>query len=133
ADREGDPAPEAVVMAALPPLLDQPRGLQLIQLETCPLATGQHLVPGARRHPHPEAAQHLLPQPPALQVLPRLLGLRRLPEVALVELRGPLEQLPEPRLPPATLLGPRVLVLPLQLDPVALGKRLGRRRELQPL
>src|SRR5262249_20167197 len=133
ANRERDPVPEPVVVAALPALLDQARGQQLLLFEPGPLAPGQHLVPRARRHPHPEAPQHVLAHPPPLPVAPRPLGLRRLPQVPLVVLRGPLEQLPQPRLPPPPLLGVRVLVLPLHLDAVPLGQRLHRLGKGEPL
>ncbi len=94
AHREHDPGAEAVVVAALPPLLDQPRGRQLGDAEPRPLPARQHLVPGARRVAHPERPQHLLAQTARRQVLTRLAGLLRLPQVAGVELRGPREQPP---------------------------------------
>src|SRR5262249_37656930 len=116
-DREGDPRSKPVVVTPPPPLLDQPPAQQPTHLLPRPLAPQQHLIPGARGHPHPEPPQHVLPQPPALQISPRPLRLRRLPQISLVELCRPLEQLPQLRPPPPSLLGPRVLVLALELDP----------------
>src|SRR5262249_21710053 len=117
----GGPRADPVVAPPPPPLLDPPRREQLVDLEPRPLAPGQHLVPRARRHPHAEPAQNLLTESAPRQILPRLLRLRRLPQVALVELRGPFEQLPEPRLSPPRLLRPRILALALELHTEPLG------------
>ena len=60
----------------------------------------------------------------------RLLGL---PEVGGVEARGAVEQLAEAASLLALGLGPRVLLLALQLDPVAVGEQLDRLGEAEPL
>ena len=136
ADREHDPAAEAVVVAArrLLGALDQPGGEQLVDREAGDLAALEDRVPGARREADAEALQDLLAEPALLgQVAPRLGGLRRLPQVGLVEGCDPLEDLAEPAAAAARLLGLRVLGLALDLDPVALGERLDGIGERQPL
>jgi len=100
ADREHDPRPEAVVLAAAAAALDQPDPAQLVDLEAGPLAGEQDLVPGARREADPEVAQGRLGEPATGQVLARFAALARLPEVAGVEGGGPFEQLLEPPLTP---------------------------------
>ncbi len=133
ADREHDPRAEAVVLAAAPPTLHQTDPAQLLDLEAGPLAPQQHLVPGARRVADPEGAQHLLAEPALGQVFARLAGLVGLPEVGRVEGGGAVEQLPEAASLLALGLGPRVLLLALELDPVAVGEQLDRLGEAEPL
>ena len=94
----------------------------------------QDLVPGARRVADAEGAQHLLAEPALGQVLARLAPPPRSP-------RGSWRRRPAVRssssLEPAALLaprlGPRVLLLALELDPVAVGEQLDRLGEAEPL
>ena len=88
-------------------------------------------VPGAQ--PTPNSRQRLVAQPAAGQVVARLRRLRRVAQEGRVEARRALEQLGQPRALLARLLGPRILGLALELDPVAVGQRLHRVGEREPL
>ena len=116
-----------------PPALDQADAAQLIDLEAGALPATSTRVPGARREADTEGPQHPLAQAPLGQVLARLAGLFRLPEVAGVEGGGAIEQLFEaaPVLAPG--LSAWVLLLALELDPVAVGEQLDRLGETEPL
>src|SRR5207247_4864514 len=81
----------------------------------------------------PTRPQHIRPQSPPRAVLPRRRGRRRLPEVALVERRRPLNERAQPLPPPPPLLRPRILVLTAELHAVAVGQHLDGRREVEPL
>src|SRR5439155_5331816 len=118
---------------SLPPLLHQPRRDQLRHREPRPLAAGQHLVPGARRVADAEAPEDRLAQPAPGQVLPRLGSLPGLPEVRRVERRGSLQELAQPGPAPPHLLGARIRLLQLELDPEALRQALEGLRKRQPL
>src|ERR1044072_7169192 len=133
ADREHDPLAEAVVLAAAATALRQPHRAQLLDPEARPLATQQHRVPGARRVADRECATRLLLQAPLPPVGARLRRLLGLPEEVRVEGGGAIEQVAQapPLLPPR--LRPRVLLLALQLDPVAFGEHLAPLAEAEPL
>jgi hypothetical protein len=132
-DREHDAGAEAVVLLPLLAALDEPDAVHLRHREARPLPGDEDLVPGTRREPDAEVPQRPLRQPARGEVLARLAGLPRLPEVVGVVGRGALEQLLQASAGLAARLGPRVLLLALQLDPVAIGQRLDRLGELQPL
>ena len=136
ADREHDPRAEAVVVAlALLALQHQPRRLDLLDRVARLLAAHQHRVPGrpARSRPRTRASTSLA-QPAPGQVLARLRRLRRVAQEA------------SRRSPPcarAARSAARALArcssargsscLALELDPVAVGQRLDRVGERQPL
>src|SRR5204863_3177637 len=131
---EDDPAAEAIVQAALAlGPLGQPGVVGLAIGVARAARRPQHAVVRARRVTNAELAQRLLLQPPAGEIFPRVARLVGLPQVALVESAGALEQLVEPlaQLPP---LGrTRSLLLALQLDAVAVGEVLQRTDEVQAL
>src|SRR5436190_2242607 len=132
-EREHDPTAEAVVEAAVATPLPKPGRRQLLLAEPEPLCGHHHAVPGARRIADAELAQDLLAQTSSPQVLPRARRLLRLPQHPLVVRGGPLHQLEQPLPALAPLLRLRVLLLTLQLDVVALGERLDRLPEVEPL
>ena len=133
AHREHDPRPEAVVVTTLPSLLHQSGRRQLGNAESGPLSAGEHLIPGARRVPHAERPQDLVAETARRQVLARLAGLLRFPEVIRIELRRPTQRLPQPRAPLPRLLGPGILALSLKLDAITVRQRLHRLAEAQTL
>ena len=98
-----------------------------------PLAADQDRVPGTRRVADAEPFQGLLLEAALGKVgacLPRLLGV---PEVAAVERGGAVQQLAELAPLLAAGLDLRVLLLALELDPVAVGQQLHRLGESEPL
>src|SRR4029077_8086158 len=80
-----------------------------------------------------EGAQRLLAQPALGQVRARPTRLLGVPEVLRVEARRAIEQLAQAATLLAPSLRPRILLLALQLDPVAVGEQLHRLREAEPL
>ncbi len=133
ADREHDPRAEAVVLAALLVALGEADAVQLADAEAGLLAADEDLVPGARRVADPEGAQHLLAESALGQVIAGFAGLLGLPEVVGVVGAGALQQLLQPAPLLASGLRPRVLLLALDLDPVAVGEQLDRLGEAHPL
>ena len=133
ADREHDPRAEAVVLLAFAPALDEADAVQLADAEAGLLAADEDLVPGAGRVADAEGPQRLLAQSPLGQVLARLGRLRRLPEVAGVIGGDALQQLLEATALLAAGLCPRVLLLALDLDSVAVGQHLHRLGEPEPI
>src|SRR5439155_24280733 len=118
-ERKEEPAREVVG----PPAADESGRLELLARES--------LLERLRRHARPERcesesefAADVFGEPALDEVRPRRLSLRRIPEVALVELRGVREQVAQPLLapPPLLVLGRALLVL--ELDAVAIGQRL---------
>ena len=133
-DREHDPGAEAVVMApALLAAQDQAGRLDLLDRIARLLTAEQDRVPGPRRAADPELGQRLGAQPAAGEVVARLRRLRRVTQEGRVEARRALEQLGQPGALLARLLGPRILGLALELDPVAVRQRLHRVGEREPL
>src|SRR6185436_13801489 len=116
---------EAVVEPAAA-ALGEPGRLQLLGPEPVALGADEHPVPRARRVADPELAQHLLPQAAADQVVARLRGLLRVPEELRVVAGRAIEQLGQPLAPSPALLGLRIVVLELELDPVAVAQQLDR-------
>ena len=114
-------------------LLDQADRVHLLDPEARPLAGDEDLVPGARREADAEVLQRLLGEPALGQVLARLAGLLRLPEVVRVVGGAAFQQLLQALAALPCGLRPRVLLLALQLDPVAVGERLDRLGEPEPL
>ena len=133
--RKGDPRPEAVVQGprCLLRALRESRIEQLALTEAALSRSEQHSIVGARRPADPEAAQHLLREPPPREVLARARRLRRVPQAALVVRTGPLEQLEQALLAPAARGRLRVLLGQLELDVVALREPFDRAREVEPL
>ena len=93
----------------------------------------QHPVPGARRVTDPELAQRLLLEPATEQVVARRLGLLGLPQVARVVGGGAVEQRVQALAALAAGGGSGILVLGLELDAEAVGERLERALEVEPL
>ena len=113
---------------------NQPRGLDLGDRVAGLLAANQHRVPGARARSRRRTRRRTSsPRPRAVEVLARPDRLRRVAQEGRVEAGGALEQLLQPRARLALLLGARVLLLALELDPVAVGQRLDRVGEREPL
>jgi hypothetical protein len=80
-----------------------------------------------------EGSQRLVLQAPITEIVARRLGLRALPQGALIERRGPREQLVQAFPAPASLLGLGVLLHGLERDPEAVGQRLQRTHEVKAL
>src|SRR5690606_24787616 len=104
-----------------------------LEAETGLLRPGHQRAPVRRRQSDPEIAQHLLAQTARGQVLADLLGPRRLPEEAGVELGRPAQELAQPVAPASSLGLARVFGLALELDAVAFGQELDRLGEADAL
>ena len=134
AERERDAPPEAVVdPVALAGALHEPGVGELLVAEAGPAGGDEDAVPGARRVADAELAQHALLQPARLEVLAGAAGLVGLPQHPHVVGGGALEQLEQPLALPAAVGGARVLLVELELDPVAVGEELERALEVDPL
>ena len=132
-EREHDAPAEAVVGASvLLGALREPGRVELGLGEPAAPGREQHAVPRARGVADAELAQNLLAQAATLQVLARAPRLGRFPQVALVVGRGPRQQLQQPLAAAAALDLARVLLLALQLDPVAFGQQLQGAFEVHP-
>jgi hypothetical protein len=132
-DREHDASAETVVLAPVAVALDEADAVQLLGAEAGLLAADEDLVPGAGRVADAEGAQSLLAEAALGQVPARLLRLRRLPEVAGVVGGDAVQQLLEAAALLAAGLGPRVLLLARDLDPVAVGQELDRLGKPEPV
>ena len=94
--REQHPLAEAVVQAPGLGAGDEADRQQLLVAEAGRAGAGEDAVPGAGRVADTELAQRLLAEPAPEQVLARRRGLLRLPQVARVVRRRPVEQRVEP-------------------------------------
>ena len=111
--REHDPLAEAVVDLPGPVLraLHEPGAEQLLVAEPGPAGGDQHPVPGAGRVADAELCEGLLAQAAAEQILARVRGLSRLPQVPGVVRGRAAEQRVQPLAALAARRGGRVLVL----------------------
>ena len=113
--------------------LDEAGPEELLLAEAAAARGEQHPVPGARRVADAELAQRLLGEAASGEVLARTLRLLGVPQVARVERRGASEQRVQ-ALTAGAISGRRgVLLLGLQPHPEAVGKRLDRALEVEPL
>ena len=132
--REHDPPAEAVQQAAaLAPARGQARGEQFGVGVAGAVRSADHAVPRARREADAELPQHVLLEPAPGEVVARRSRLVRLPEHAHVVGGRALEQCEQPLALGPALGVARVLGVALELDPGALGERLERGGEVQPL
>ena len=133
--REHDPLAEPVVDLARTVLgaLREPHGQQLLVAETGAARGGEDPVPGTRRIADPEGLKRLLAKPTPEQVFPRRQRLPCLPQIARVVGRSPRQERLEALAALTALRRLRVLVLGLELDSKAVGERLERSREVEPL
>src|SRR5262249_30855180 len=134
AQREHDARAKAVVwLPALSGALGQAGRVQLLLVKAALARGQQHAVPCARRVSHFEFPQHRLLEAPHRQVLACPDRLARLPQVTLVVVARPREQLEQPLASAALLSRAGILLLALQLHPIALGQQLERALEVKPL
>jgi hypothetical protein len=135
AERKGDARAEAVIDP--PRLVDralhEPGLEQLLLAEAAAPRGEQDAIERARRVADAEASQHRLLEAAPGEVVARLGGLLRLPEVALVVAAGPLEQRLESRLVGAARRRARVLLGQLERHVVALGQHLERTGKVEAL
>ncbi len=107
--------------------------MQFAGAEAGLLAADEDLVPGAGRVADAVLAQNLLAEPALGEVIARFAGLFGVPEVGRVVGGGAVEELLEATALLTFGLCSRVLLLTLELDPVAVGEHLDRIGEAETL
>jgi hypothetical protein len=126
--RKDDPALEVVVAS---PVCEPHREKLLLRVALLHRTRSEPRT--ARRVAEPELAADLLAETARREILARSDARLRLPEHAPIELRGALEQCPEPVVAPPLLLLLGRCFLVLELDAEAAGQRLDRADEVEVL